>query len=94
MASIQVWADDELALRVARAAKEEGRSVSQWLRLLVERELDGRDWEAAVAPLAAPAGLEDDRFPFECDHPKAVKRETTFGIRRFCADPKCGALLP
>ena len=41
--NIQSVVPDDLAERVRRAAEKEGRSVSQWLRLLLERELaEGR----------------------------------------------------
>lgn len=53
MQTLQVVLGDEVAELVRRAAEKEARSVSSWLRLLVEREL-----------AAAPRDRDADREAF------------------------------
>lgn len=76
MEKVQVYLSGGVLGRVAQAAKAEGRSVSQWLRLLVERELDGRDWAAAAAPLSAvdlmERGVEDMKRRVDLERPARV----------------------
>lgn len=80
--TIQVWVSDDLAERVVRAAAKDQRSVSEWVRLLLVRELGDPGGR-----VTRPAG----RAP--CAHGRTVKRMTgALGTRTFCED--CGSLVP
>lgn len=101
---VSTWVEPDLADRVRRAAEKEGRSVSQWLRLLLERELGRQSWTDSLPahprmtggigiPIHSPVPSEAPHHPLGCPHDEVEKRTTAaLGTRRFCKD--CGALLP
>lgn len=89
---VSTWVDPDLAERVRRAAEKEGRSVSQWLRLLLEREMERRSWSEGLPAKSAGLVKTSEARTSLCSHSNVVKRQAeSGGIVRECSD--CGTRI-
>ena len=84
---VSTWVDPDLAERVRRAAEKEDRSVSQWLRLVLERELAGDARPLPAREVARPASGGSRTEPAECQHDDVATSKTPYGVTTWaCRD--------